>query len=316
MKGEILPTLRRLRESFPQTEVHLNLRDILDDGDVIRELWREKGVPAVLNEYYDAIHVYGSRDVYDAVSAYDLPPAKTEFLGYLGDGHGEDTQSDTMPVTSNGAARILVTIGGGGDGHEILSSVVALQRFLGLESPYLFHIVTGPLMAPAVREDIVAQLRGASGMTLHEYVAGLPQWMNQCDLVLSMGGYNTMCEVMAHAKRSLVIPRRQPRVEQVLRADALAARGLLRVLSFEDLSPATLHGALRACLEQDPVIEPSRRPPLNGLQRLQQRLAPSLGDGAVEPLLPAVSLAEEQTSQSLSAASDAGAMDPPGEEWA
>jgi predicted glycosyltransferase len=47
------------------------------------------------------------------------------------------------------------------------------------------------------------------------------------DRVVSMGGYNTVSEVLSFEKRALVVPRTTPRREQLIRAERLHALGLL-----------------------------------------------------------------------------------------
>jgi hypothetical protein len=132
-------------------------------------------------------------------------------------------------------------------------------------------------METATRQQLLEDLGDLDGVSLHEYVEGLPAWMRHCDLVLSMGGYNTLCEVMACARRSLVVPRVRPRREQELRARALERRGLLRVLHPQGLDAETLHRALRLSLEADSPLPPAARPPLDGAQRLREHLADGLG---------------------------------------
>ena len=38
------------------------------------------------------------------------------------------------------------------------------------------------------------------------------------DCVVSMGGYNTMCEIVSARRPSLILPRSTPRQEQAIRA--------------------------------------------------------------------------------------------------
>jgi Predicted glycosyl transferase len=45
------------------------------------------------------------------------------------------------------------------------------------------------------------------------------------DCVVSMGGYNTMCEIVCAARPSLIIPRSTPREEQLIRARIFADKG-------------------------------------------------------------------------------------------
>ncbi len=272
MKGELLSALLDLKDRDPSARICLNLRDILDTPSVMLRSWAESGTMNVLGHVYDAIHVFGSPEVYDAVAAYHLPVDKSISLGYIPPFPDERENGSPLPPGEPGRSRILVTTGGGGDGQEIIRCVLELQHALGRRSPYLFHVVTGPFMNAEMRETMVRSLREIDGVTLHEHVEHLPSWMAACDLVLSMGGYNTLCEVMTSARRSVVVPRVYPRREQEIRAQALESRGLLKVLDPRVLNPRKLDGTLRQSLEDGPCISAACRPPLTGTARFQQVL--------------------------------------------
>ncbi len=277
MKGELLPTLKRLKRHRPDTAIHLNLRDILDEPDVIRAAWTANGTYEALGTLYDEVHVFGCRSIFDSVAAYGLPEEKTAFLGYVAPLSVNGTEVTPLPPAEPGRARVLVTIGGGGDGAEILRAVVELQRSLGKASPYQFHVITGPLMDAETQRELTQKLIDVTGVTSHTYVEGLPTWMAQCDLVLSMGGYNTLCEVLAVARRSVVVPRVYPRREQEMRARAFEARELLDVLLPQDVSAESIDALLQRSLNARPKLECGRRPPLSGIRRLQVRLRAALG---------------------------------------
>lgn len=286
MRGELLPTLEMLRRDRPAVQIHLNLRDILDDPQAIRSAWESQAVPEALRRFYDAIHVFGSREVFDAVTAYGLPEEKSAFLGYIAPFEDELARAPEMPPADARRARILVTTGGGGDGSEILLAVCCLQRALGAASPYHFDLVAGPLMDPLARKTIERDLHSLDGITHHEFVESLPAWMARCDLVLSMGGYNTLCEVLALARRSVIVPRIHPRREQEIRARVFEARGLARVVRPDELDPTTLDRVLRESLAASAVLSDGARPPLTGIPAFQARLRALLhenGSAAVGP---------------------------------
>jgi predicted glycosyltransferase len=68
--------------------------------------------------------------------------------------------------------------------------------------------------------------------------------MAAADLVISMGGYNTLCEVISQGTLCLVIPRETPRTEQLIRARAFKKQGLVDYIPWNDLSPHALRGKI------------------------------------------------------------------------
>ena len=48
--------------------------------------------------------------------------------------------------------------------------------------------------------------------------------------VVAMGGYNTYCEILSFDKPALIVPRVQPREEQLIRARRAAELGLVEML--------------------------------------------------------------------------------------
>jgi predicted glycosyltransferase len=92
--------------------------------------------------------------------------------------------------------------------------------------------------------------------------------INAADVVVAMGGYNTVCEILTMRKRALLVPRVRPGQEQCIRAERMAALGLLRMLHPDQLTPATLMSALRAELEA--LARHERVPQLRTLQGLDR----------------------------------------------
>jgi predicted glycosyltransferase len=76
----------------------------------------------------------------------------------------------------------------------------------------------------------------------------VPSLMHAADAVVTMGGYNSLCEVTGSGTRALVIPRTSPRTEQLLRAQAFARLGLVDLLLLERIAPADLREAVKHAL--------------------------------------------------------------------
>ena len=58
--------------------------------------------------------------------------------------------------------------------------------------------------------------------------------------MISMGGYNTVCEILATETPALVVPREVPRLEQLIRAEALRDARALDVMRTPQVTPETL----------------------------------------------------------------------------
>jgi len=93
-------------------------------------------------------------------------------------------------------------------------------------------------------------------------------------LVVNMGGYNTLCELLSLKKVSLVVPREQPRLEQTIRAKILAQRGLADFIPWNSLAPDLLHERIEALLSnREAYLEKIEAFPMTGLNVIRNRLA-------------------------------------------
>ena len=279
MKGEILPALEELKRAG--TALHLNLRDILDEPDVVRSQWSHDGTDQVLDSIYDEVHVFGVPSIHDSVRAYGLPPGKTLFHGYIAPPRGIQGERALSARRRDGVPSVLVTIGGGEDGAETIRCVLEAERSLQGRRRIQVDLVLGPLMACHDARSILEDVSRGGRVLARDFIADLADFMPEYDLVVSMGGYNTLCEVMAQAQRSLVIPRVYPRREQELRARAFESRGIVRVLHPSECTPEQLRESLRACLESGPTLPSPGTPSLEGLASLGRRLlemAPTFRD--------------------------------------
>jgi predicted glycosyltransferase len=84
-RNELLPMLTSLREQAG-VELCVGIRDIVDGPEVTRTFWRREGIYDLLEQTYDRILVYGSRDVFDPIVEYGLSDriaTKTVFCGYV-----------------------------------------------------------------------------------------------------------------------------------------------------------------------------------------------------------------------------------------
>lgn len=252
LKKEILPTLQWLKRCLPRSRTILGLRDIMDDGPVVRRDWREKGVYRILDELYSEIWVYGQQDLYDPIKEYAIPESvsrKMFFTGYIprrtpGREAVKRTRRDHM---HNGDGKlVVVTTGGGGDGYAVMEAYLAMleREPMAVKSV----LVTGPFMPKEQRRNLFRRARRLGVRTYHFY-RQMEKLLAAADLVISMGGYNTICEILSQKTVSLVIPREAPRREQLLRAQAMAGRHLVDYIPWPQLTPETLRLKVQSLLD-------------------------------------------------------------------
>jgi predicted glycosyltransferase len=106
-------------------------------------------------------------------------------------------------------------------------------------------LVTGPFMAADER----ALLEGRATATCHVLrEADTFELMTAADAVVSMGGYNSVCEALAAGRPLVIVPRATEKVEQRIRAEVLATHGLARWVHPRELRGEHLADALEWAL--------------------------------------------------------------------
>lgn len=271
LKGELKPTLEWFREKRPQTRIVLGLRDILDDAQSTRRDWEHKKFNEALEKLYSEIWIYGNKDFYDPVKEYDIPESlnhKIVYTGYI------PRPAPPKKYFDKGRGRkklVLVTTGGGGDGFPVLDSYLKMLEQNG-KAPFRSLLVTGPFIPRDQLDDLLERAR-ARNVPLVSFMKKIERKLAEAELVISMGGYNTVCEILSMKKNSLIIPRETPRLEQTIRAKILQDRGLVSYLPWSELSPETLHERITTML--DNANEQKRRIsdfPMTGLDVMRSRL--------------------------------------------
>ncbi|MBA3377361.1 MAG: glycosyltransferase [Chloroflexota bacterium] len=243
LQGEVIATLRHLKEEFPETRLIVGLRDIMDEAATVRKSWAREGVYELFDDFYDLILVYGNRAFYDVVNEYGLSLAaaeKTRFVGYLGRDPGARSRTSIRASLDMQTDKlVVVTAGGGGDGRTIFE---AMLRDLQISDQRDFDclIVGGPLIPDTDRTELRTRLGGRGNVHFLDFTDDLPSYIGAADAVISMGGYNTVCEILSLNRPALIVPRVKPRQEQLIRATVLSGRGLVDMIHPRDLEPERL----------------------------------------------------------------------------
>ena len=265
--GELLPALRALRESGSTAKLILGVRDILDAPERTRATLKNNGSFELIQEFYDEVWIYGSRCIFDAVKEYDFPDSVariTHFCGYL-------KRPTAQPARDGGPPNVLVTTGGGGDGLALICTYLEGLAELPRSTALRTTVVFGPQMPPADREGLLQEFGYLADVSFLDFEADLAKKYAAADVVVSLAGYNTVCELLSFAQRAILVPRAEPVQEQLIRARLLASKGYFSLIEPEDLKPDILIARVLSALKPTPIVVPPLD--LDGLPRVVQRTA-------------------------------------------
>ncbi len=268
--NELLRTLKLIR-SRTQTHCVLGLRDVLDDPKIAIPEWNKANNDQVIDQYFDEVWVYGDPDVYDCRAEYQFAKStmdRISFMGYL-------DQKSRLPVTKNAGVEssqplALCVVGGGQDGVGLARAFVEA----GVPNGWRGAVITGPFM-PIIDRLRLQQatanrnLEASGPITIIDQLVEADDYVSKADRVVAMGGYNTVMSVLSFRKPALIVPRTQPRSEQRIRADRLAAAQLITTIHPDQLRPEDI----RSWLSQAKVADPTQHSiDLGGLDRIQSRV--------------------------------------------
>lgn len=239
MKGELLPVLDQISTISPRTRTVLGLRDILDDPARVRATWREAKIYETLEDSYDRILVYGEKRMFDIAEEYAIAEpvaSRLEYCGYVtGDRPVHSLRPDGL---ATGVDYVLGTVGGGGDGVDVLIATAHAASRAGLAAV----LCTGPLMSDVDHVILENETASLPNAIIVEHLPDMVAVAAGARCVVSRGGYNSLCELVNLKVPTIVVPRVWPRREQLLRALVFASQGLVTLVDAS-------HGNLVAGLE-------------------------------------------------------------------
>jgi predicted glycosyltransferase len=292
VEDELCGAFEALPRQARSPRLVLLLRDILDSPEATIPIWRKNGCFEAIEAYYDRVLVVGDPKVFDLRREYDFPPfaaAKLHYCGYIGRAPGLEPRAALRRRLSVAEHEplLLVTTGGGEDGHCLLDATLSGLQALPDDQRPRTHIVCGPELAEPLRADVAMRAQRMPQLSLQTFSDDMMALIGASDTVLAMGGYNTVCELLSARRRAVVVPRHRPGHEQLLRAERLHARGHLRMLDPRTLTPDALMAAVRTelALAAQGVLPPAFES-LDGLQRTTAALLDLVGLDPVHGLSP------------------------------
>jgi predicted glycosyltransferase len=241
----------------------------MDSPQRLEAEWKKRDILRKIDQFYDAIWVYGPAEFYDPLTGLNVSDSivsKLEYVGFL----QRQLSHDPVPGHKPDGDYILVTPGGGGDGAELVHNVLDAYR-QNLDLRHRVLIVLGPFMPARQRAKLLKKGKKVPLAEIIEFDNRMEELIAGAKVVVAMGGYNTYCEILSFDKPALIVPRTDPREEQLIRARRAAELGLIEMLLPSEASDATkLAAVLRSLPDRPSPSKVSSHLRLEGLTRITQ----------------------------------------------
>ena len=260
IKNELQPSFEYLKKSKPEMKAALILRDILDTPESTMNVWNAHDYFQVIDSYYDQVLVLGEAEIFDPRREYQFPKSvadKVKFCGYTRREDGTKSREEIRKKLQleEKTRLVLVTLGGGEDAFETIAKY--LDGTNKLDENYRLHslIIYGPEMNEPHRQALLQASSANPHITLMEFTNDLMSYLNAADLVIAMGGYNTICEILSLQKKAIVIPRVKPVQEQLMRTERMSKLGFFKFIHPDELTSDGLISAVQTELNsnQQPI---------------------------------------------------------------
>jgi predicted glycosyltransferase len=238
---ELIPLLEGVRAARRATKIVCSLRDILVSKR--NQAQYEEEVCALMNRYFDLLLIHADPAFQRLEETF--PRAREikcdiRYTGYVAQKPPSDDAppADEGPSVAQGEALILVTIGGGRVGHELLACAIEAGARIEARIPHRMHIVTGPHIPQDQFLRLQAQAAERPRVTIERYTTRLSSYLRRADLSISMAGYNTCLDLLTAGVRALVYPfTGHNNQEQSMRARKLERMGVVKMIRPGQLEP-------------------------------------------------------------------------------
>lgn len=247
---ELEPVLSGIQNgSLPPCRCYCSVRDILVEKQHGREKFEQRAVET-LNDYFDGVLVHSDPFVitldktFNRITDIAIP---LYYTGFVSRSH------PTQPVPqirrklglTTDTQLIVGSIGGGNVGGELLQSVVKAFRLFSTAKKLHLQLFCGPYSSRDLYEELLAQ--SSENISVDIFSDIFPQWLEEADLSISMGGYNSCMNVLKAGVPALIYPFKQNR-EQEMRGLALAKMSSIHLVTEDDLSPEILKELITSML--------------------------------------------------------------------
>ena len=237
LRFELIPLLDRARATTPRPKVFGSVRDILIHRP---RADREAEFLETVRTRFDRILVHGDPCLLALDATFPLAREIADKLAYTG--YLVEVPAARGSADGPGKGEVLVSVGGGAVGEDLLRIAVAARPLTVLKDT-TWRLLLGGNLPPSLMGELKAL--APADVVVEPARPDFVEMLGRCRLSISQAGYNTLMELMAVGSRGVVVPfARGAETEQTQRAELLASRGLVDTVAEAGLTPERLAEAV------------------------------------------------------------------------
>ena len=262
---ELIPLVEKAKSMG--TKIVSSVRDIVVTKQ--NQQRHEEKVCRLINKYFDMLLIHGDPNFVKlnlSFSRVDDLICPVHYTGYV-------VQPVPKPKRTIDKPLILVSVGGGRFGHDLLECVVDTAPILEAKIPYHIQMFTGPFCPESVLQKLQAKARGQDNITVSRYTSNLLDYMQQADLSIGMSGYNTTMNILSTGVKAMMMAfQGNNDKEQETRVKKLDKLGRVKMIYPQDLNPEQFAQNIVDYLQQNHTQLPLNLDGVNNTAKYVQQL--------------------------------------------
>ena len=252
LRFELLPLLDRAATDRARTgrpRIACSVRDILVQSPKPE---RTREMLELVRRYYDLVLVHGDPRFVSLDATFPHAREIADRVAYTGYvvARSDRSPGEPEPMAREDGGEVIVSAGGGAVGGRLLEAALAARPRTPLAQAG-WRLLAGANLPEPVFRSLAA--RAPDGVSVERFRPDFRRLLRSARLSISQGGYNTLMEVLDAGVRAVVVPYAGGlETEQTLRANLLAARGLVEVVGEEELGPGSIAAAVSRAFAKPP----------------------------------------------------------------
>ena len=230
---ELIPLLEWAKEHGAKTIC--SVRDIVVAGQ--NQASYETKVCQLINRYFDQLLIHGDPNFIafnKSFSRVNDLTCEVHYTGYV----VPDIDREFAPRTKADPPMILVSMGSGHFGHELLDCIAEAGRYLEDKIPHDIRVLAGPFAPEGVYSHLQEAAACCSNLSVERYTPDLLSYMAKADLFIGMADYAATLNTLQTGVRSIQFPFMGHYDQaQRLRSEQLEELGLVKIIEMADLGP-------------------------------------------------------------------------------